>query len=247
MMDTFNGALLLRKSLLTSMRDSPHVVRQGLLVVLLVGLLVGGVEGVRTGLAVLKPDRELARWYDSIDQPLSQAAMSAQTPEERVFLSMLRENLKYVVGIAKEINNLPTPLPTPFRAIAQGLGTLVSRPLIYFQGVLLSVIFTHITASWLGGRGSIQQMLGLGALAVAPHALDALTFIPVLGPMLGGIAWGWGLIILIAGTSFAHRLETERAALAVFFFPLIGILLAGIVGCTVLGLFGSVVASAGAQ
>lgn len=237
--DTFNGALLLKKSLFVSMRDSPQVVRQGFLVVLLVGLLVGGIEGARGMLAVLKPDHEFARWSSQVEQSLTRMAFNARTPEERLFISALRENILAGTGIARAVMMLPTPLPPPFRAIAQGAGKLVSYPLSYLQDVLLSVVFTHIVATWLGGRGSLQQMLGLGALATAPHALDGLAFLPVLGPLLGIIAWWWGLMILIVATSFAHRLDAERATLAVLFFPMVGMLLAGSLSCVILNLLSS--------
>jgi hypothetical protein len=108
----------------------------------------------------------------------------------------------------------------------------VSQPFSYLGGMLLTVVCVHIAASWLGGQGTIQQMIGLGALSVAPHALDALTFIPFLGSMLAMVAWAWGLAILIVATSTVHRLDIGRAIFAVFFFPIIGILLL-LLGCCV--------------
>lgn len=232
MMDTFNGALTLNQPLLHTMRESPYVVRRGLLVVLLVGLLVGGVNGMRTLLSGLNPEREIEQFRQELRENIERAALTA-SPEQRAVFALVLENIDPAVAIIEEINALPRPLPRPVGVILTSLGILVSQPLSYLSSLLLWVIFTHIAAYWLGGQGSIQQMIGLGALSVAPHALDALAFIPFAGSILSIIASIWGLIVLIAATSAAHQLGTGRAVLAVLLFPLIGLLLA-LLGCCVL-------------
>lgn len=233
MMDTFNGALTLNQTLLHNLRESPQVVQRGLLVVLMVGLLVGGVNGVRTLMSGLNPEMDFAQLRDQFEQALDQQALAATTPEQRELIKAFRDNLEPGIALLREVNELPTPLPRPVGALFRGLGVFVSQPLNYLGSLMLWVVFTHIAARWLGGQGSIQQMLGLGALSVAPHALDALAFIPVLGSIVSVIAAVWGLIVLVVGTSVAHRLDTGRAALAVFLFPLIGAVLA-LLGCCVL-------------
>ncbi|NJN65442.1 MAG: YIP1 family protein [Chloroflexaceae bacterium] len=233
--DRLNGSLLLKVELFRALRDSPQVVLQGLMVVLLVGLLVGGVDGVRGVLATLSPDQELERFQSQMEQSLSQQAMAAQTPDQRLVVRVLQENLAPGIDIIRRTQALSAPLPRPVRAVLYGLGVLVSRPLAYLQGVLLAVAFTQLAARWFGGRGSIQQMLGVGALSVAPHVLDALTFIPYLGSTIALVSWGWGLLILVVGTGVVHRLETGYALLAVLFFPMIGVLLAGLGCCGFLG------------
>jgi hypothetical protein len=242
LMDTFNGALTLNRNLLLAMRESPDVVRRGLLVVLLVGLLVGAVEGMRTVLSGFNVEATLAQTRAEFEESLDQMALSATTPEQRQVINLMRENLDPVLAITRDIIELPTPLPRSLSVLTQGLAVLVSTPLSYLSGLLLAVIFTHIAARWLGGTGSIQQMLGLGALSVAPHALDALAFIPVVGGAISLLAWFWGLVVLIVGTSVAQQLEIGRATTAVLFFPLIGLLLFGISCCL---LFIALVAVAG--
>lgn len=235
--DTLNGALLFKMEMFKSLRESPQVVRQGLMVVLLVGLLVGGVDGVRSMMATLSPNQELGRFQAQMERSLSQQAMAAQTPDQRMVLTMMQENLAPGIDIIRRHQRLATPFPRPVRAALHGLGLLVSRPLAYLQGVLLAVAFTQIAARWFGGRGTLQQMVGVGALSAAPHVLDALAFIPFIGSTIAMIAWGWGLLILVMGTSVVHRLETGYALLAVLFFPMIGVLLAGIGCCGFFGWF----------
>lgn len=244
MIDTFNGALMIKRELMLRLHESPRVISQGLMVVLMVGLIVGGINGIRVILGSLNPEQELETVREAMIQSIDEQALAAQSLEQRMILGVIKENIDPGIEIAENMMALPTTLPQPVGAVTQGIAAVVSGPPAYLGNLLLAVIFTHIAAFWLGGRGSIQNMLGLGALSVAPHALDALAFIPVLGGMLQAVATLWGIAILVVATSIAHQLSTERSILAVLFFPLIaGIFL--ILGCCVL--FGlAVTAGAGA-
>lgn len=236
MMDTFNGALTLNQTLLLGMRESPYVVRRGLLVVLLVGLLVGGVQGISSMITASSPDRIVAEFEAGFDQSVRQQALSANTPEQREVIRIINANKESLLNLVRTLVELPTPLPRPVGVVLQGLGQMASTPLTYLGGLVFAVVLTQIAARQLGGQGSIQQMLGLGALSVAPHALDALSFVPGLGPALSLIAWFWGLVVLVVATSVAHRLDSGRATLAVLLYPLIGMFLFGL-GCCALFLF----------
>ncbi|MCG8346479.1 MAG: YIP1 family protein [Chloroflexales bacterium] len=244
MMDTFNGALTLNRTLLLGLHESPNVVQRGLAVVLLVGLLVGGVKGALTMLNAINPERAIATTRTELKNFVEEQAQLSSTPEQRAAIDLMEDNLEPGLEIWQATIELPTPLPRPVGAIFRGLGVMVAEPLTYLGNLLLWVIFTHIAARWLGGQGNIQQMLGLGALSVAPHALDALAFIPFIGQALGLIASLWGLVILTIGTSVAHRLEIGRAIMAVVLFPLIGLVL-GVLGCCLL-FFAIVALGAGA-
>ena len=231
MMDIFNGALTLNRTLLYSLRDSPYVVQRGMLVILLVGLLVGGVNGARMMLDELNPDRKIANLRFQLERAVTQQSVGATTPDQRRILQSIRDNIDPIIELVKARSALPRSLPRPIGAMLQGLGVLVSGPITYLSTLLLWVIFTHISARWLGGKGSMQQMLGLGALSVAPHALDALAFVEFIGGTLSMIASGWGIVILIVGTSVAHKLEIGRATMAVFLFPVIATVLTGLSCC----------------
>ncbi|NJN17429.1 MAG: YIP1 family protein [Oscillochloris sp.] len=233
MLDVFNGALTLNQSMMQQLRSAPDLMRRGFLVVLLVGLLVGAVEGIQTALNVATPARTVDLFVQQYDDTVQQLALGANTPEAREIVRVLDENREGIINLVRNLTTLPTVLPAPVGGMLQGLGQMVSRPLHYLFWVLLTVIFTHIAARQLGGQGTIQHMLGLGALAVAPHALDALGFIPVIGGAITLIGWFWGLAILIVATGIAHRLDSGRAALAVLLYPLIGFILAGL-GCCAL-------------
>ncbi|NNJ10945.1 YIP1 family protein [Chloroflexales bacterium ZM16-3] len=230
MIDTFNGALTLKQDLFRGMRESPDVVRRGFLLVLLVGLLVGGVQAISTMITSSNPDRMIAAIETAVDDSIQQQALAATTDEQREAVQIISDNKEGALNIVRAVMTLPTPLPRPVGVILRGLGLIASTPLSYLGSLMLAVIVTHIAARQLGGTGNIQQMLGLGALSVAPHALDALGFIPYIGQTISLIAWAWGLVILVLATSVAHRLDSGRATLAVLLYPMVGFLLL-LLGC----------------
>jgi hypothetical protein len=239
MMDTFNKALLLNQRMFEELRDTPDVVRRGLMIVLMVGLLVGGVQGIQYTLLFLNPTSNLAQAREQAEENIEQMLLNSTDPEQREAFAIIRENLDSGFAVAETVLNLPTTLPRPVVAIARGLGVMVSQPLNYLASLLLLVIFTHIAAYRFGGQGNIQQMLGLGALATAPLVLDALTIIPAVATMIWFTARVWSLVVLILATSVAHRIDTGRATLAVLLFPVLGTLL---VVCGFCGLFALLVA-----
>ncbi|EFO80622.1 hypothetical protein OSCT_1562 [Oscillochloris trichoides DG-6] len=222
MMDTFNGALTLNQNLLRGMRESPDVVRRGLTLVLLVGLLVGTVQAISTSISNANTSGIVAAVEIALDESIQQQALGATTEEQRQVIGLLRENKEGILNLVESMIELPTIAPRPVGLLFQALGVIVSTPLNYLGSLLLAVVFAHIGAQQLGGSGNIRQMLGMGALSVAPHALDALSFIPVFGSTLSLIAWVWGLVILIVTTSVVHRLDSGKATIAVLVYPLVG-------------------------
>lgn len=246
MIELFNAALTLNQRAMLGLRDSPEVVRRGLLVVLFVGLLVGAVSGTSTLINTATPARTVATVQAVVEQQKRQITLGPNAEQLQPLLQFVNENEDAFYALLEELLSLPTPLPRPVGLAFQWLASVVSTPLGYLGGLLFSVVLTHIAARQLGGQGSIQQMLGLGALSVAPHALDALGFIPALGSMLGLIAWLWGLVILVVATSVAHRLDSTRATLAVLLYPLLLGLLGFLALCGLIFL-GVAAASGGGQ
>jgi len=234
--DTFNGALTLSQTFFRGMREAPDVVRRGLTLVLFVGLFVGGVQAISTMITNSSPDRVIADIETTLAQSIQQQSLTATSASQREMVQLLKENSAGALNLVRAVMDLPTPLPRPVSVILQGLGLMASTPLSYLGSLMLAVVLTHIAAQQLGGQGTIQQMLGMGALSVAPHALDALSFIPVIGSTLSVIAWAWGLVILVLSTSIVHRLDSGRATLAVLLYPLIGALLL-LFGCCAFFIF----------
>jgi hypothetical protein len=225
-MDIFNGALLLNQGMFATLRDSPQVVRRGLMVVLLVGLLVGGVNAVQTLALALNPAREIAQQRAGIETSRGQMASAFAEPDLRRIVDDVFALAEAQLAVYEQVVAQPAALPPVAGAISSMLRIFIATPLSYFAGLLITVAFTHLAARQLGGQGSLQQMLGLAALSVAPHALDALSFIQGIGPLISWFAWAWGLMVLIYATSIAHTIDAGRAALAVLLYPILGFILA---------------------
>lgn len=244
LIDTFNGALTLNQRVFTEMRDAPDGVRRGFLIILMVGLLVGAIQSASALINLSDPERIVQEVMLSYRQSLEQQQATATTPQQREVVRLLQESEDEIAQMVRDIIAIPTALPRPVALVLQALGQTVSAPLTYLSGMLLAVAFTHLAARQLGGQGGIRAMVAVGSLSVAPHALDALTFISVLSFPISMIAWGWGLIILISGTAVVHRLDSGKATLAVLLYPslliVLGILLSCVLGLLLVALAASV-------
>jgi hypothetical protein len=240
MIELFNAALMLNQSAMRGLREAPDVVRRGLLVVLFVGLLVGAVQGASALIGSASPERTVAGVRAQVDEFVEGLTLGANSEQLQPVIQLVNENEEPFYAMLTELYSLPTALPWQAQLLFRWLASLVSTPLSYLAGLLVTVVVSHIAARQLGGQGSIQQMLGLGALSTAPHALDALTFIPAIGPTLGFIAWAWGLVILVVATMIAHKLDSGRATMAVLLYPLLLSLLGFLAFCGLLALAAAV-------
>lgn len=243
MMELFNGALTLNQERMRGLREAPDAVARGFMLVLFVGLLVGAVSGVNGVLQSSTPERAVAAVRAELDRQVDQLVLTSNDETTQELTRVINENEEPFFAMLEELLALPTTLPRPVGLAFQLVAAVVSTPLSYLAGMLLAAAVAHIAARQLGGQGSIQQTVALGSLSVAPHALDALAFIPGLGPTLGFVAWIWGLVVLIVAISVAHRLDSLRAALAVLLYPLLLGLLAILAFCVLIaaliGLAGS--------
>ncbi len=231
MMELFNGALTLNQERMRSLREAPDAVARGFLIVLFVGLLVGAVNGLSGLIQSATPERAIATVRAELESQLDQMVLSSNDPTTQELTRIINENKEPFFAMLEELLTLPTPLPRPVGLVFQLLAVVVSTPLSYLSGALLAATVAHIAARQLGGQGSIQQTVALGSLSVAPHALDALAFIPGIGPTLSFVAWLWGLAVMIAAVSVAHRFDSLRATLAVLLYPLLFGLLAFLAFC----------------
>ncbi|MFV9505944.1 MAG: YIP1 family protein [Oscillochloridaceae bacterium umkhey_bin13] len=235
MIELFNGALTLNQTIMRGLREAPDGVLRGFLLVLFVGALVGTATGINNLIQNRSPAQTVATIRNEVEAQLEQLVLTSNNPSTNEVVGVINRNKEPFFELLEELLSLPTPLPRPVGLIFQLVASMVSTPLSYLSGMLLAVAAAHLVAVQLGGQGSLQQMVALGSLSVAPHALDALAFIPVLGGALGLIAWFWGLAILVVGTAVAHQLDNGRATLAVLAIPLALLLLGTLAFCLLLG------------
>jgi hypothetical protein len=232
-------ALLLRSTALARVASRPDAFLRGFLVILAVGLVAGLPEVVGDVVrgfgapAVIEPsDVQL-----DLVEPLAaiRAWMhSSGLPQGMIdqILVQIEENVRVAGSIAAQVQLADTILPRP---LAQGfiaLGAWLSRPFANSSLPLTTVtlatwlgygVWVMLAAKLLGGRGSLHGFFGSTAFFTAPHLLTILSPVPVVGGILGIIAFLWGLIIYTAATAASHRLSMARAVLAVF-LPVVALL-----------------------
>jgi len=242
-------SLLLRTASLAALRDRPDLFRQGLLILVAISLivgLVGSATGLVSELQAPPPEEAGRQVRESFRQGMEQAWGTTNLPPEveRQIKEVFEAGLDIWLTIAK----LPTPIPQPAGHILKAVGHFLSTPFDWLGGWMAYTLLVAIAAHLMGGRASVQQMLGLTAFYAIPHLLDILPpllgLIPVAGPPLQALtsvivgvgAWVWGLLIYIAATTVASEFDWARGVLAVLAPVLLLIalvLVAGIAGLLV--------------
>ena len=106
-------------------------------------------------------------------------------------------------------------MPKPINTFFEQVGKWVSQPFTAGGFPLAAValatwlgygIWVMLFAKLLGGRGTLAGFFGVTALYAVPHLLSFFAFIPILGGILGLIAYFWGLAIYIKGTASSHQM-----------------------------------------
>ena len=190
--------------------DNPWV--EGLFLVTCVGALLGGAHLVG-GLL----------WTASM--PPADAVQEALLPRIQQFIAQ--------IGMGRD----PAQVEAVFRQFWQwgagfigyqgGLARLffaVLEPVWLVLQWLFLALATHGAARLLGGQGTLVQMLGTTALAVAPQVLGVLTIIPFVS-VSGLLLAFWALLITYRAVEITHDLSWQRSALAALAAPLLLILL----------------------
>ncbi len=222
---------LLRTDAFARLSRRPDAFLLGFLAVVLVAL-VAGLPALASDLAMLgRPtepaDRAAAlsdarQALDSIAPVLDALGMPAAARDEAFAAALQSFDLGLRLG--SEIAALPTPLPRPVGALFRALGGWASRPFAD-SGFPLAVaalgtwlgygIWVMLGAKLLGGRGTLHGFFGATGFYALPHLLHLFDRVPVLGAILGGIGFLWGLAIYVKATAVSHELSVERAVLAV--------------------------------
>jgi hypothetical protein len=241
----WNGTLF-RGPAFSGLNERRDAFLQGLLIVLVIGLLVGLPGLIGDVVAGLRPnaiEAEMDKAMSEIDQVVQQMQPflgNMPSGELEGIIAQVKEYMRFGFDIAQKVEAMPTILPKPIDRVFQAIGEWASKP---FAGSSFPLgaavlgtwlgygIWVMLFAKLLGGRGTLAGFFGATALYAVPHTLSFFAFVPVLGGILGFLAYFWGLAIYVKGTSVSHQLSIERALLAVLLPALIALLVA-IVGAT---------------
>ncbi|HIC94957.1 MAG TPA: hypothetical protein EYP09_12045 [Anaerolineae bacterium] len=223
LIDICRGALILDTSTLVRLKNAGDVFRKGLTILVAVSLLVGLV-GFAVDVASELRAPSLAEQRREAQRGFAEAFK--YLPPEMVdpkSMRMIREYFEAGLDIGFGIAALSTRLPKPVGGILKALGGFVSAPFRRLSGWMLYTLLVLLAAKLLGGRATVQQMLGCTAFYVLPYLLNIpgalLRLIPCMGPpiasLLGLVAFAWGLVIYVKATAVANELTIGKAIFAV--------------------------------
>jgi hypothetical protein len=217
------NALLLKTEAYEKMRTDPNPVVKGLLLIVIVGVAIAllGFVGNLLEWATTPDLNEIMDTVFSYMKQMPWWEMAARDPDfERIFDQIWNTNWSFVKAFS------PSPVGAAVDIVLTPVGLIV-RWLIY--GLL-----AYLFARWLGGTADLSETLGVLALAVAPQALNALTFFPYV--TVGSVIGIWGILCAYVGLKTAHKLPWHRAfwaTLLPFILAFGVIVLAGCLGSTI--------------
>jgi hypothetical protein len=241
--ELFVGALTLRTATFTQLRERSDVFFQGF-VVLFVAAWIAGAFGATQTLAAraVPPPSE-----DAVLAQVQAALAQAQMPSaNRVMVEGYAVN---VVSMIYELAQLPPQAGEwgrPLALLLDWLGTFLSAPFAFgFVGWTLfaGLLFGAVALWFLGGRGTLKQILGLTALAAAPQAFTAIPALlatlatltgvsafTALNGLFGLILALWSAAIYVQATAVAQHFSVGRAiaSIAIGLMLLAAIVLLGI-------------------
>jgi len=213
-------ALLFKEEAYEEMRAAPNPVVQGLILIVVVGVVVALLNLVGTAV----------EWASTPDLNQIKEIVHSYIPRMPWWNEVVREAPDFPREFENWYDLGWRIFPRLFGAPNVGGAALgiITKPLQLILWWLIYGLLAFVFARWLGGTADFSQTLGVLALAVAPQFLNALTLLPFV--QLGNLISVWGLLCAYVGLKTAHRLSWGRAVWATllpFILALIVVILAG--------------------
>ena len=226
------GALFLRTDTYEDMRQARSPILDGLIIIVLVGVIVALAVLVGTALEWaatpnLTDIQEIV--YEGITQmPWYQQTLEMVPDYDKSF----RQWYDFGWTMGRSFGD-----SSPGSALAG----LVLTPLSLVIVWLIYGLLAHLFAKLLRGEATLSQTLGCTALAVAPQVLKLTELVPFVA--VGGVVGTWTLICRYVALKQAHRFTWGRAFWATL-LPMLTLLLLGLIlaaiGVVVFGTLASV-------
>jgi hypothetical protein len=242
---TVRGALLFNAAFFEEFHSRRDIFLRGVLLVIVIALIatlpnfiVDLTNGLRSHPATAVEMADASQQLDNIFQQMTPFMQGLSAAERAQVLAQMRQGFLVSSEIAQRIGALPTALPQPIGRGLEALGNWLSRP---FGGSFLPLaaaalgtwlgygIWVMLAGRMLGGRADLAGFFGTTSLYAVPHLLNVFGLVPVLGPLMGFVAFIWGLGIYIKATAVSQHFSIERALLAVVLPALVAIALAIVV------------------
>lgn len=235
--------VLLRREAFARLSRRPDAFLLGFVIVVSVALVVG-LPALASDLATVRraPEpadtaaalSEVRQALESVAPALGALGMPAAVRDQA--LEALLQGFDLGLRLGSDIAALPTPLPRPVGVLFRAIGGWASRPFadsafplaVAGLGTWLGYgIWVMLFAKLWGGRGTLHGFFGATGFFALPHLLHLFDRVPVMGAILGVVAFAWGAAIYVKATAVSHELPVERAVLVVV-LPLVaaGVLVA---------------------
>lgn len=220
LIQTMSSALLLDDSAFVQMRDAEDSFARGLKTLVVISLIVGLVVSLVSfaGAVRTSPVQEMEQFQQGMEQMLGQMRAFGAFGGDEEFWRIFMENWQAGLLMGRDIVDVvvaTTPAPTTVVNLFQALGKWVSYPFGWISTWMLYGLLTLLFARLLGGTATIREMLATTSLVAVPHLLDAISFIPFIGFLVGTVAFVWGLAVYVKSTAVANRFGLGRGLLAV--------------------------------
>ena len=222
------GALFFQRAAFERLSEHSQAFWQGLLVVLLVGLLASlpafVIQTVRR--VTMSPSVEISMVFRELNTALDQMEPFLQqmpTDVREQFMAGMRQGFEMAERIGHEVVDVPTALPQPLPRLLEAFGAWISTPFaspsLPLTAATLATwmgygVWVLLAARLLGGRGNTGSFFGLTGFYAAPHVLGMLNLVPYLGSLAGLVAFFWGAAIYVRAVSVSQKISIERALLA---------------------------------
>lgn len=238
--ELFIGALTLRTATYAQLRERADAFLYGFVVLAIAVLISGAVtllaDAVRASQSVSR-EQVLAQANAIFEQnyngpPAMRAQIQPYVTESASMIYELEQLEPQAGAIARPVGN-----------VLRYIGNVFALPFqwAYVGWTLFAALLFGTVAWWLGGRGSLNQMLGLTALAAAPQiflvipalltlfaALTNLSALTCVNGLIGFAIALWSAVIYVKATSVAQQISIARAlgAIVLGYVLVIGIVIA---------------------
>jgi hypothetical protein len=222
-------ALFLQTDAYERMRDDDNPFVEGLFLLVLLGLLLGlvGIVGTTLEWASSPP---LAAVQQAVLNGLQQMRWYQDLAQSTDFVTQFRDIWDQVWRF------VDMAAPKPITSLA---GILL-KPLSLIVGWLVFGVVAYVLARLFGGKGSLNQTLGVTALGAAPQLLTITTALPFVA--VAGLGT-WTLLCNYMALRTVHHLSWPRAVFAALLPPLIIGLVVGFFVTILLVVFGTSIAA----
>jgi len=224
---TARGALIVDEKALRDFKNSPDVFVRGVVLMATISLIVSFVVST-VGLVTTLGAPPLSVQSQALKREMSQLFASAPElgPDAGEVAEGWLSGMDFMIEIGDGMQRLPRALPRPAEQIFRAIGGLVSSPMSRLGAWMFFSLIVFVVAKLLGGKATVQEMLGTSALYMVPHIAGVLSPIPYLNTVAWLVATVWGIVIYVKATAVANELDTGRALLAVFLPVLVPMFLA---------------------